>query len=38
MNSKEFKAELTSVTPDIPEHFHDRMEMTLRASHHRRLT
>ena len=29
MNSKEFKKQLTSVTPDIPEHFHHRMEMTL---------
>ena len=29
MNSKEFKEKLTSVTPDIPEHFHHRMEMTL---------
>ena len=29
MNSKEFKKQLTSVTPDMPEHFHHRMEMTL---------
>lgn len=29
MNSKEFKEKLTSVTPDVPEHFHNRMEMTL---------
>ena len=29
MNSKEFKEKLTSVTPEIPEHFHNRMEMTL---------
>ena len=28
MNSKEFKAELTSVTPDVPEHFHLRTERT----------
>lgn len=29
MNSKEFKEKLTSVTPEVPEHFHNRMEMTL---------
>ena len=29
MNSKEFKDKLTSVTPEVPEHFHGRMEMTL---------
>ena len=29
MNSKEFKEKLTSVTPDVPEHFHLRTERTL---------
>ena len=29
MNSREFKEKLTSVTPDIPEHFHLRTERTL---------
>ena len=29
MNSNEFKDKLTSVTPEVPEHFHGRMEMTL---------
>ena len=29
MNSNEFKDKLTSVTPEIPEHFHGRMEMAL---------
>ena len=29
MNSNEFKDKLTSVTPEIPEHFHNRVEMTL---------
>ena len=29
MKSNEFKEKLTSVTPEIPEHFHNRMEMTL---------
>ena len=29
MNSNEFKDKLTSVTPEVPEHFHNQMEMTL---------
>ena len=29
MNSNEFKDKLTSVTPEVPEHFHNRVEMTL---------
>ncbi len=29
MNSNEFKEKLTSVTPEVPEHFHNRVEMTL---------
>jgi hypothetical protein len=29
MNSKEFQKQLTSAIPDVPEHFHNRMEMTL---------
>ena len=29
MNSKEFQKQLTSAIPDVPEHFHHRMEMTL---------
>ena len=29
MNDKEFKEKLTSVTPEVPEHFHNRVEMTL---------
>ena len=29
MKSNEFKEKLTSVTPEVPEHFHNRMEMTL---------
>ena len=29
MNSNEFKEKLLTVTPDVPEHFHNRVEMTL---------
>ena len=29
MNSNEFKDKLTSVAPEVPEHFHNRVEMTL---------
>lgn len=29
MNSREFQKQLTSAIPDVPEHFHNRMEMTL---------
>lgn len=29
MNTDEFKKQLASVTPDVPEHFHNRVEMTL---------
>ncbi|MBO5570688.1 MAG: DUF4179 domain-containing protein, partial [Clostridia bacterium] len=29
MNTQEFKEQLTSVTPEMPEHFHRHMEMTL---------
>ena len=29
MNSNDFKDKLTSVTPEVPEHFHNRVEMTL---------
>ena len=29
MNSNEFKNKLTSVTPEVPEHFHNRVEMSL---------
>ena len=29
MNSNEFKDKMTSVTPEVPEHFHNRVEMTL---------
>ena len=29
MNRKEFQKQLTSAVPDVPEHFHNRMEMTL---------
>ena len=29
MNSNEFKDKLTFVTPEVPEHFHNRLEMTL---------
>ena len=31
MNSKEFQKHLTSAIPDVPEHFHNRMEMTLES-------
>lgn len=29
MNNKEFQKQLTSAIPDVPEHFHNRVEMTL---------
>ena len=29
MNSREFQKQLTSAIPDVPEHFHNRMEVTL---------
>ena len=29
MNSRDFQKQLTSAIPDVPEHFHNRMEMTL---------
>lgn len=29
MNNKEFQKQLTSAIPDVPEHFHNRLEMTL---------
>ena len=31
MNGKEFQKHLTSAIPDVPEHFHNRMEMTLES-------
>ena len=31
MNSREFQKHLTSAIPDVPEHFHNRMEMTLES-------
>ena len=29
MNSREFQKQLTSAIPDVPEHFHNRMEMKI---------